>query len=383
MKAAGRFAVLALALLAPSLQAQVIGPPGALPPAKVEAVEAAISSTMSELGIPGLSLALATGGEIRMSGVYGLADVENNVPAKAATVYRLASLSKPITAVAVLQLLEAGRLDLDAPIQKSCPAFPDKPWPLTARRLLGHQGGVRWYRDGEAAITRHYASLTEGLELFKDDPLAFEPGTRTLYSTFGYNLLGCAVEGASGQSFPDYLREHVFGPAGMERTRTDDVRALIPNRAQGYLREANGELANSALADMSYKVPGGGLVGTASDIAHFAMALGGGSLLKKESLAQMLSRQKTRDGRMTGYGLGLTLGEHNRRREAWHTGGQERVSNVLYWQPDSGLVIVMLSNLEKVQPQLVDLARRLADMLLLDPGAPGVLAQPRHVDTPP
>lgn len=338
-----------------------------------------MSSTLSETGIPGLSLAFATAGEIRIADGYGLADVENNVPAKAATVYRLASLSKPITAVAVLQLAEKGLLDLDAPIQKHCPAFPEKPWPLTARQLLGHLGGVRHYAEAEAVNTQRFTSLVDGLAFFKGDPLAVEPGAKYVYSTYGYNLLGCAVEGASGRPFAEYLRESVFGPAGMDRTRPDDVRALIHNRAQGYVRDASGDLHNSALADTSYKIPGGGLVGTAPDLARFALALAGGTLLQKETLALMLTRQKTRDGRDTGYGLGWTVGERNRRREAWHTGGQERVSNVLYWQPDAGLVVVLLSNLERVQPDLVHLARRLADLIQLEAGEPALApARPRR-----
>jgi len=376
---APRFAVLALALFAPPLRAQVIGPPGALAPAKVEAIEAAVSGTMSELGIPGLSLALATDGEIRIANGYGLADVENNVPAKAVTVYRLASVSKPITAAAVLQLAERGSLDLDAPIQKYCPAFPEKPWPVTGRQLLGHLGGVRHYAENEPVNTRRFAGVREGLDLFKDDPLAVEPGSRFLYSTYGYSLLGCAVESASGQAFADYLRDKVFRPAGMERTRPDDVRGLVPNRAQGYVKDASGELLNSPLADVSYKVPGGGLVGTAPDVARFALALADGSLLKKrDSLAQMLTRQKTRDGKVTGYGLGWTLGERHRHREVWHTGGQERVSNVVYWQPDASLVVVLLSNLEHVQPQLLDLARRLAELVQLEAGAPALESRPKR-----
>ncbi len=373
-----RRALLGLAVLASPAGAQVIGPPGTLAPSKVEAIEAAVSGTMSEIGIPGLSLALATDGEIRIASGYGLADVENNVPAKAVTVYRLASVSKPITAVAVLQLAEKGLLDLDAPIQKYCPAFPEKPWPVSGRQLLGHLGGVRHYGDNEPVNTRRFTGVQDGLAFFKDDPLAVEPGTKYVYSTYGYSLLGCAVEGASGQAFAEYLRDNVFRPAGMERTRPDDVRGLVPNRAQGYVKDASGELLNSALADVSYKVPGGGLVGTAPDVARFVLALSGGSLLKKEALAQMITRQKTRDGKVTGYGLGWTLGERNRHREVCHTGGQERVSNAVYWQPDRGLVVVLLSNLEHVQPHLVDLARRLADLLQLEAGAPALESRPKR-----
>jgi CubicO group peptidase (beta-lactamase class C family) len=377
-----RVALLSIALLTAPLRAQVIGPPGVLPPATVEAVEAAVSSTMSEAGIPGLSLALATGGEIRIVNGYGLSDVENNVPAKGVTVYRLASLSKPITAVAVLQLAEKGLLDLDAPIQRYCPGFPEKPWVLTSRQLLAHLGGVRHYAEDEPINTRRFATVVEGLSFFKDDPLAAEPGTRFLYSTYGYSLLGCAVEGVTGKPFADTLRESVFAPAGMERTRPDDLRALVANRAQGYVREASGELRNSALADMSYKVPGGGLAGTAPDEARFVLALAGGSLLTKESVARMLTRQKTRDGKNVGYGLGWSLGERGGHPEAWHTGGQERVSTVIYWQPDSGVVVALLSNLQGIQPALVDLARRLTVLVQMSATSLAIDGKPRPAALP-
>jgi CubicO group peptidase (beta-lactamase class C family) len=318
---------------------------------------------MSRLGVPGLSLAVAQGGEVRHEAGFGFADVENEVPARPETVYRLASVSKPITAAAVLRLAEEGRLDLDAPVSRYCPDFPDKAWPVTARQLLSHQGGVRHYRPDEQPITRRFTSLAEGLALFRDDPLVHEPGTKVLYSTYGYTLLGCAAAGAAGRPFMALLQDAVFAPAGMTTTRVDDVRGLIPNRAQGYVRDGEGELLNSALADMTYKVPGGGLSSTAPDVARFGTALVSGGLLSADTLTQMLTRQKTRNGRVTGFGLGLALGSRSGRREAWHTGGQERVSTVIYLQPDSGLAVAILTNLEKVQPHVLDLARRVADLV--------------------
>ena len=334
-----------------------------LPSAKLAAVEAALTTEMSRRDIPGLSAAVVLDNELRFSGGYGLADLENNVPAKAASMYRLASISKPMTATAVLQLAEKGKLDLEAPIQKYVPAFPEKQWPVTVRQLLAHLGGIRHYRDDEFYSTRHYGSVGEALAIFKYDLLEHEPGTRFLYTTYGYTLLGAAVEGASGMSFAEYLRPHVFGPAGMEHTQVDDLRALIRNRAQGYQKTAAGELVNSGLADTSNKVPGGGLIGTVEDVARFSIALEGGALLQKESLAQMMARQSARDGRPTGYGLGVFLGERKTVREAWHTGGQPRVSNVLYMQPDRRLAVVLLTNLEGIAPALVDLARQIADIV--------------------
>ena len=294
---------------------------------------------MSRLGIPGLSLAVAEAGEIRHEAAFGFADVENEVPARPETVYRLASVSKPMTAVAVMKLAQDGRLDLDAPVTRYCPEFPEKPWPVTSRQLLCHQGGVRWYRPDEQPMTRRFTSLAEGLALFGDDPLAFEPGTKVLYSTYGYTAARLRGRARGGTAVP-------APPAGDRvRSRGDDRHAggrragAHPEPGPGLRAGRDGQLLNSALADMSYKVPGGGLCGTAPDVARFGAALLSGRLVTHETLQRMLTRQKTRDGRATGYGLGLAVGTRGGQREAWHQGGQERVSTVLYLRPDGDLAV--------------------------------------------
>ena len=170
---------------------------------------------MSRLGIPGLSLAVAEAGQVRHEAAFGFADVENEVPARPETVYRLASVSKPMTAVAVMKLAQDGRLDLDAPVWRYCPEFPEKPWPVTARQLLCHQGGVRSYRPDEPPSTRRFASLAEGLALFSGDPLAFEPGTKVLLHDLRLQRCSAAPPRTRrGPAFLPLLQETVFGPAG-------------------------------------------------------------------------------------------------------------------------------------------------------------------------
>ncbi|HSB09613.1 MAG TPA: serine hydrolase domain-containing protein [Blastocatellia bacterium] len=354
--------ILVLALLAVSAQAQQ---PTPLPADKREKIEQAISASMSRLGIPGLSVAVVLDHKLRWSNGYGLADVENFVPAKATTAYRLGSISKPITASAVMQLAERGKLDLDAAVQKYCPAFPEKQWPVSARLLLGHLSGVRHYKnETEFASTRHFNSVVEGLEMFKNDPLLFEPGTKYSYTTHGYAVLGCAVEGASGMRFEDFVRENVFKPAGMDRIRVDNVADIIPNRAQGYFKSQSGELRNSALADTSYKIPGGGFISTVEDLAKFAIAMQNGALVKKETLDQMWTSLKTRDGKATGYGFGWAVSERNGMKEVHHGGAQQRVSTFLYTIPEKGLAVVLMTNLENIGGGLAGLSRQIADIVL-------------------
>jgi len=336
-----------------------------LPSDKIEKIEKAITSAMSRQNMPGLSVSVVTNQKLLWSQGYGLSDLENFIPAKAVTVYRLGSISKTITAIAVMQMVERGKLDLDAPIQKYCPAFPQKQWTITARQLLGHLAGVRHYKDEtEFLSTRHYSSVVEGLSMFKDDPLLHEPGTKYAYTTHGYAILGCAVEGASGMKFPDYVRENIFKPAGMDRMRVDDVFEIIPNRAQGYFKTPSGELRNSALADTSYKIPGGGFCSTVVDLARFAIAVQTGKLVRKETLEQMWTKQKTRDGKETSYGLGWGLTERNGLKEVSHGGAQQRVSTNLYMIPEKGLAVILMVNLEGAGGALGALSQEIADILL-------------------
>ncbi len=342
------------------------GPISKLSAAQVEALEDVITNVMARLGIPALSLAIGRDNSLVFANGYGFADIENFVSAKSDTVYRLASISKTMTAVLALQLAAKDALDLDAPVQGYCPSFPSKRWPVTSLQLLSHQGGIRHYRDGERPMTRRFTSLEEGLALFKDDPLEFEPDTGILYSTHGYTLLGCVIEGVTGRSFAEVLKEAVLLPAGMARTQPDDVRAVIPNRARGYARDEQGRLVNAALADMSYKVPGGGLSGTAPDLARFGIALVSGGLLDPESLERMLTPRRTRGGNTGGLGLGVSVAEREGRREAWKDGNQTGTSGMLYLRPEGGLVVAVLTNNEGIAPSLLPVVRRIADVVLAE-----------------
>jgi CubicO group peptidase (beta-lactamase class C family) len=272
-------------------------------------------------------------------------------------------VSKPITAVAVMQLVERGALELDAPIQRYVPEYPEKPSPITVRQLLCHQGGIRNWTEDEFVSTRHYSTLAESIGAFRDDPLVNEPGTRVTYSSFGYTLLGRAIETASGHGYLEYLRVNVLEPAGMEWTRADDVMQIIPNRARGYRLTGGGALLNSPLSDTSNRTPGGGLVGTVQDVGRFAAALQAGTLVKPETLKLMWTPQPTRDRRATGFGFGFVVGRRNGEREIYHSGGQSRVSTLLYMRPDRRLAVVLLTNLEGIGGPLLDLGRQIADLV--------------------
>lgn len=338
--------------------------------ATVEAVERLLMEKMSEERIPGLSVAVIKDGRLVWSGGYGMADLENYVPATATTVYRTASIGKTMTATAVMQLAERELIDLDAPVQRYCPAFPEKRWPVTTRHLLGHTSGIRHYdgpnEEAELFNTVHYDSIVAALDIFKDDPLLFEPGTAHHYSTFGYNTLGCVVEGASGKEFLSYMREHVFESAHMESTRDDDPAALIPRRTEGYLLTENAELRNSRAVDMSSKLPAGGFITTAEDLARFAIAVMDHRLIQAETFEQMLTPVRLSNGEMVGNGLGWGLfpgEEWYGEREAFHGGVTPQVSGMLYLLPDRRFAVAILTNLEGV-PGRTQLSANIAKVVL-------------------
>jgi CubicO group peptidase (beta-lactamase class C family) len=264
-----------------------------------------------------------------------------------------------------MKLAEKRQLDLDAPIQKYCPAFPVKPWTITARELMSHLSGIRHYRDDEDTNVRHFSNIVDALVLFKDDPLLQPPGQKFVYSTYGFSVLGCAIEGVSHKDFVSYLRDEVWNPAGMTKTAADDVLALIPHRAQGYKKAANGKIRNSDLADTSNKIPGGGMVATASDLIRFILALQKKTLLSATSMETLYTEQTTVKGEPTSYGLGWELGRRHGYREIYHGGAQERVSNVLYFIPEKKVGVAILSNLEDLH--LRDLARNLVDIVQKNP----------------
>jgi CubicO group peptidase (beta-lactamase class C family) len=318
---------------------------------------------MEQDRLPSLSIAIGRKGTIVYAGAFGLTDLENSVPASTRTVYRIGSVSKTVTATAIMQLVETGRLVLDEPVQRHCSSFPDKGVPITTRLLLAHLGGIRDYNyrrfTEEFLSNKRYASVADALAVFKDDPLAAEPGAKHIYSSFGYGLLGCAVEGASGASFGHYLEKNIFKVAGMRQTRLDVPEEIVPHRARSYSKVENGAWSHSPFVDLSDRYPAGGLLSTPSDLVAFGIALLDGRLLKRETLAAMRERQETRTGEDVSYGLGWRLSEES--AELFHGGTSVGGSAYLYLRVESGTVVAVATNLDRWTEPRHDLARALAD----------------------
>jgi serine beta-lactamase-like protein LACTB len=349
-------------------------PPSGLPAARVASIEKAVTAFMAAVKAPGLSLAIGRDGKIQFEDGYGLADVENVVPATASTVYRLASVSKPITAVATMQLVERGRLRLEDTVGQWLRDLPVALHPITIRDLLSHQSGIRHYTpeedDSSKHYPQHYASLREALTIFKDDPLVHAPGARMTYSTYGYTLLGVIIEEASGRNYVDFVRESIFRPIGMTHSRPDDPHAIVPNRSRGYARTEAGSIRNAGFMDPSYKIPGGGWLSTAGDMVRFGNALQAGTLLKPESVRRMTTMQRVRAEPDTFYGLGWIVdgwGVPDAPRIpglVWHGGVQQGVTTNLYMLLPRGTVVAVMANVEGEGLALTKLASEITNIVL-------------------
>jgi CubicO group peptidase (beta-lactamase class C family) len=305
-----------------------------------------VEAARTEWYAPGMSVAVVVDGRIAWARGFGLADVENEVEARPDTVYRIASISKPISATAILQLVEKGKLSLDDPVTKHVPSFPDRGLGITLRHLLTHTSGIRHYKAGEMDLKEHFDSVEAALEIFKEDPLLFTPGTKYSYSSYAYNLLAAVVESASGLTFEAYLKEKVWGPAGMTATKLEHQGEIVPHRSRQYVVAGEG-VANAPFADLSVKWAGGGTISTVEDLARFAIALDQGVLLKPETLETMYEPMTLTDGTRTDYGLGWdSQVDEKGRRWIAHGGGATGGSTYILRLPEKRFAVTIAANVQ-------------------------------------
>ena len=332
-------------------------PAPAVADSTIAAARARIVDSMAKAGVPGVSITVLRNGRRLWSEGLGFADLEQRVRVTPLTRFRIGSVSKSLTAAALGLLLESGRLDLDAPVQRYVPGFPVKRWPITVRQLGGHLAGIRHYRGDEFLSMRRYATVDDGLAIFRDDSLEFEPGTRYLYSSYGWNLLAAVIEGASGEPYLEFMRRKVFLPLGLRQVVPDQPDSVIAFRARWYTG-ARDSLANAPYVDQSYKWAGGGFLSTTEDLAAFGQAMLAGSLVKPATFALLTTSQRTRDGSETGYGIGWAVSRDSAgRRRISHSGGSTGGTAYLILYPDDGLVLAMLANSDR---PFIGIARSIA-----------------------
>ena len=297
-------------------------------------------------GIPGLALAVAVDGKIVYSEGFGYADLEERVPVWPTTKFRIGSISKPLTATALMELVEAGKVELDAPIQKYVPSFPDKGAVLTVREVAGHLGGLRHYQGNEFEIQKHYGSVLEGLKIFENDPLVAPPGTKFSYSSYGFNLVSAVVESAAGEEFLSYMQGHVFTPLGLAHTAADQNTQIVEQRSRFYGLAKDGHAENAPYVDNSYKWAGGGFLSTAEDLVRFGSSVMEPGFLKAETLKTMFTPQKTKTGEATEYGIGWFIHKSQSGKLVYeHAGGSVGGTSQLILYPETHVVVALVTNL--------------------------------------
>lgn len=329
----------------------------------IDQARALTQKAREESAAPAISVAVWQGDGLVWSEAFGVADLEHDVPAARASLFRIGSISKPLTASLTARLAEDGLIDLDADIREVLPSFPDKGATITLRQLLGHLGGVRHYQSkdydfaapGGMIDTRPYPNDEAILAIFADDPLVAAPGEGFNYTTFGYTLAGLVLEAATGRDYYGLLDEYVLQPAGAENVLIDDWFAVIRNRVdyydpigeyEGYLPPSLGPRVNSSPLNSAYKRPGGGLIATADDLVKIGAMHFAPGFLSDDMFEQMFTSQKNAAGEETGTGLGWRIDVDDKGRVFYHhRGSQQGCRAYLIIYPEERLVLAMLSNL--------------------------------------
>jgi serine beta-lactamase-like protein LACTB len=301
-----------------------------------------VSRMKAAFAAPGLHVAVAVDGKLVWSRVCGYADVARRRPTSPATLFRIGSVSKLFTATALARLVQDGKIELDAEVQRYVPSFPWKGSPLRIAHLASHQSGIRHYTGSEALNTRHYRSVSDSLRIFARDPLLFPPGSDFSYSSYGFNLLGAALEGASGASYADVVRRTVLRPLGIPRTRPDGAR--VSGRATFYEVRENRTAVTAPRVDLSDRYPSGGLVSTAADVAVLASKFGSPGLLASSIQEQFFVDRRPANGKRTGYGLGFEVAETSLGRFLRHIGNVVGGTAFALAHPKSRVAIAMTTN---------------------------------------
>jgi len=309
---------------------------------------------MTRAGTPGASVTVMRDGKIIWTEGLGLADVENRVPVTTLTKFRIGSVSKSLTASAVGLLVESGKLDLDAPVQRYVPSFPVKAFPITTRQVAGHLAGIRHYANAEFLSQAHYKDVTQSLSIFANDSLLSRPGDRYFYSTYGFVLVSAVVEGAAKEPFLAFMQRRVLDPIGMRNTIAEFSDSLIPNRARFYTRsDSLSPTVNAPWVDNSNKWAGGGYLSNTQDLALFGDAMITGKVVKPATLDLLWTSQRTTDGKPTGYGIGWVVATDSAgRKSVRHSGGSDGGTALLVLYPQQRIVFAFLFNSDGPQPPL-------------------------------
>lgn len=322
-----------------------------------------ITKLMQRAHIPGLSVTVSVNGKTVWSEGFGYADIEHGVPVyPSKTKFRIGSISKSLTSAGLGKLYEQHKIILDSSIYYYLPDYPKLQYRPTVRQVAGHIGGIRHYKGNEFLITQHYKTVSDGLEIFKHDPLESKPGTTYQYSSHGFNLLSAVMEKAASGDFLTFMEKEVINPLELRNTVPDVNDSIILHRT-GFYEFRNGKWVNGAYVDNSYKWAGGGFISTSEDICKFGNALLTTAFLKKETIKLFTTPQILADGSLTGYGMGFANRKDALGKSYFgHSGGSVGGTSNLVIYPEEKIVVAILTNLSGAR--LREIASKVAHLYM-------------------
>lgn len=333
------------------------------PAAWADPVDDHLNAEMCRRHIPGLALAVVREGEVVKLAGYGQADVELGAAMTPRSVLQIQSVTKTMTAAAVLLLAEEGKLALTDPVARHLDGTPASWKGVTLRHLLSHTSGIADFINDPSTNLRLDVTEQEVLAAMAPRPLNFEPSARYEYSNTGYHLLAMVIRRVTGKSYGDFLAERFFGPLGMTQTRVASVSEIIPHRAAGYAWAAGSLHRGQFVAESILAYGGGGVVSTAADMAVWAQALAAGRVLPRAVLEQAWTPEPLLGGSTSAYGLGWGIANVNGHRVVGHSGAHVTgFSSNLSHFPDDGLTVVVLTNGGHANAQR--LARNVAGLIV-------------------
>jgi CubicO group peptidase (beta-lactamase class C family) len=315
--------------------------------ALVAALDSASRAHAAQPMVPGISVAVVRGADTLLMRGYGKVDLEWDVatPADAGASYEIGSMTKQFTAAALLQLAEDGKVDLDADLTAYLPDYDTQGRRIPVRRLLDHTSGIKGYTEmpvfGDLRMQRLPRDTL--VSLVQAEPLEFEPGTALIYNNSAYFLLGLIIEKVSGQSYEEYVAEHLFQPLGMEGSYYCSERAIRERRAHGYDGTPQG-LERAAYLDHTWPYAAGSLCSTVRDLVRWNQGLHGGRLLSENTYRTLITPAPLGDGTPTRYAGGLGVMGEGRHRTLAHGGGINGFTSDGRYYPQDELTVVVLQN---------------------------------------
>lgn len=335
---------------------------------KNEEVAALLKEMISEKKVAGVVAAYSVEGKIIGQSAAGYTNIKAKEKFNLETKVRMGSIAKPMTALAVMQLVENGLLDLDAAVQTYIPDYPTHPkTQITIRHLLSHTSGIAGYKDGRESNTKiEYPTLYDALSLFKDRPLLFEPGTQYSYTTYGYTVLGAVIEKVTGGTFEAYMQKNIWDKAGMTNTGVEKFGVKMENKSELYTRNnGRGKAKKAKENNLSNRIPAGGFYTTSGDMLKFGNAVLN-NVFVKESTLNLMRQHHSLEKENNAYGFGwfLYAKKPNEGAIIGHPGGQTGSTSFLFIVPSKKTVTIILANTSRAQSSVNPVANKLLSLAI-------------------